>query len=470
MRVSALSSLDMRGVWLILLLLSFAALLWFTGYGGAPLSAVADSATVPLPRSTSAATSEAPNPQREQVGEASGTNAPSPSAGRLRQVPGTTVHGRVLLANRAPAAGAGLHAGGSSTHADAGGAFTLVVDDPNADLVAWHPGQQPVVLTEVALHPDVVAGRAIEVVLAGTPLQIDGWLRLADGTPATGWHLMLHGGTLPSGDAGLPPASAEDFAAGAGAPNADRSSLMHVRDHPNVMAIGDSGAFAVHGLRLGCAYTLRAWNASTLQTVVSAPIPAGTRGYIFVVPPGSWRDRVRGRTIARDGAPVHGVRVRLSMRVHQNGDSEAYETGQEVRTDADGWFSFLRVPHEALLLRFDGDDVVSSQHELGAHAPADDLLIQLQTLCRLRCLRAPDTPRACSLRVLDAQQNDLRVTWEGVAGHRHGGTRIQWPEGEPSIQLGVSDAAVWLILEVDGTEVRRVAVNLRRDEMTVIRL
>lgn len=296
-----------------------------------------------------------------------------------------TVRGRVLLGNGDAASGASVHAGRHSTTTRIDGTFVLQVDGSGVDLVAWLEGQQPAVVADVAQRPEVVAGRTLDVVLPGPPLTIDGWLRLADGRPAVGWKLMLHSGGLDVGHGGLPRATAEDLAIAGratwderGEPNV--GSMRGNGGHPNVRTIGEDGAFEVRGLRAGASYGLRAWNESTLQTVLSPPILAGTRGYVFVVPEGRWRERVRGRAIDRHGAALEGVRVRLTMRVHVDGGSESYQTGQEVRTDAAGRFEFARVPHQDLLLRFNRNGLASHYHELPAEAVADDLLIRLDRL------------------------------------------------------------------------------------------
>ncbi|MFY9341013.1 MAG: hypothetical protein WAT39_00895 [Planctomycetota bacterium] len=337
---------------------------------------------------------------------------------------------------------------------------------PDDDLCAWLVGYEPAVVADVAQLPDVLAGRPIDVPLRGASSTIDGWLVLADGTSAKGWRAHLHGGTTPVDDSQLPALTAEDLAAGGG-DDVDPNSQRPVRINPNLRETGDDGAFTFGGLRRGQDYVLRAWNQQTLQTASSSPVLAGTRGYRFVVPPGSFREHVNGRAIDRNGGGVPGVLVRLTMRAHKHGARESYETGQRVQTDGEGRFRFAQVIREDLLLRFDGEQVMSAQHELRANDPGIDLLVRLSMLCRFRVEPDPNAPAPTSIRVLDTQQQPLRITYQ-LGKDRMAGQRIRWPDVAGQ-DLGVSDEAVWLVLEVEQREVRRVPLHLRSGVATVVR-
>ncbi len=389
------------------------------------------------------------------------------SARPASAAPAAIVRGRVLLPGGQPAAGADVRAGNQSANAADDGAFTLEVRSRDDDLAAWLVGYQPVIVADVAQLPDVVAARAIDVMLPGTALTIDGWLVAADGTPAKGWHVHLHGGATPVDDSELPVLTAEDFAAGVRDPE-DRNEQRPRRISPNLLEIGDDGAFLFGGLRRGQDYVLRAWNEDTLQTALSPPLRAGTRGYRFSVPPGSFREHVRGRAIDRHGGPIAGVRVRLTMRVHKSGHSESYETGQSVQADADGRFAFTQVIREDLLLRFDGEHVVSHYHEFRANDPGDDVLVRLGMLCRFRVEPDPDAIAPASFRVLDAQQQPLRLTRQ-VMKETQRALRIRIAPDDPWRDMTVSDEAAWLLFEVAEREVRRVPLQLRRGELNVVR-
>jgi hypothetical protein len=395
---------------------------------------------------------------------------PTPASSRS----GRTVRGRVVFASGQPAAEVTVAIATDRTETTADGAFQLECTSDDAALVATRIGHEPTVVAAVATQPEVVEGRELTVVLLGPALTITGWLVQTDGTPCAGWHLDLHGGgtyvdTEGADVAGLgaplrPMFLAEDLAAGA---HEESLGGWTLAKNPNDQRVGADGAFSIGGLRTGCDYVLRARNETTLQTVKSLPIRAGTQGLRFVVPEGSWRERVHGRVIDRNGGAIAGVRVRLTMRVHRNGNGETYETGQEDRTWANGQFTFTHVPHEDLLLRFDQGDIESLYHAFPATDPGNDLLITLSSPCRFRCEPAANLPAPTTLRVLDEHQCPLRVGHEVRPGHSTGGLRLAMPALGGEFQ--VSDRAAWLVFEVDEQEIRRLPLRLRRGEATLVR-
>lgn len=384
----------------------------------------------------------------------------------------SVVRGRVLLPSGEPAADASVRIGGRATQAAADGAFELRCQDGEA-LVAFLAGFEPVCIDDVAQQPAVRARQRLDVQLPGASLTIDGQLVTADGAPAKGWFLRLHGGTTDCADDGHPPLTAEDFAAGAMVARAQELQSngwpLAQRRSPNETLVGDDGRFRVAGLRRGHDYVLRAWNQTTLQTAISPPIPAGASGYRFVVPAGEWRERVFGRVIDRQGGAIAGVRVRLTMRVHRSARGESYETGQEARTTGDGSFEFRRVVRDDLLLRFDGPDVRSKYVELPAAAPGEDLLVQLGCECVLQFEPAPGVPLPTAVRVLDQAGNALRFTRQIREGESQSGQRLPTPGGASVLTLRVGDDACWLVLEREGQGERRVPVRVQRGEVATVR-
>ena len=460
----------MRSAIVLVLLLGCAWLLWWSLGDDVPPLEPAAAAEQQEPEPAQPATSDAATRDAEAENEREAVFVPPPedtTPGAKKTSFTQTVRGRVLHADNTPAAGAGVRAGKAATTAADDGTFTLDVRSPDDDLAAWLAGQEPALVPDVAQLPEVIAGRTIDVVLPGAALTIDGWLFGPDGRPAKGWRLHLHGGAIPVDDSSLPVLSAEDLAAGASVRNDPRGRWQR-GVNPNERDIGDDGAFVFGGLRRNRDYVLRAWNQHTLQTAVSPPLRAGTRGYTFVVPQGSFREQVRGRAIDRQGGAIAGVRVRLTMRVHKSRGGESYETGQTVLTDADGRFAFVQVIREDLLLRFDGDQVVTLYHELRADEPGDDVLVRLGTLCRFRFEPSAFAARPTSFRVLDTQGQPLRMMRK-ASEQIQNGPRLEWKDGDDAREIMVSDEAAWLSIEVDAREVRRVPLQLGRDEVAVVR-
>ena len=403
-------------------------------------------------------------------------------AAPVKASPPRGVVGFVRLPSGLPASGADVWVARRRTKADATGAFRIDCNGDAESLVALLAGHEPAVIEAVATRPEVVAGLTLIVDLKGPAPNITGWLVDAKGSPCKDWHIDQHSGGATIDHDGLPRLSAEDLAAGATAPSNDasgagatmlptgpRTGTDPTAVHPNDQRVTADGAFTIGGLRTGFDYVLRARNESTLQTVKSLPIRAGTQGFRFVVPDGAWRERVHGRAIDRSGGPIAGVRVRLTMRVHKSGNGESYQTGQEVRTDADGRFTFHRVPCEDLLLRFDEANVESLYHEFRADDSGENLLITLHGACRFRFTPVPGLGATTSLRVLDAGQQALPLVYEFGNGDRLGSRSMVLPAGTDTCEFTVSDRAAWLVLEVDAREIRRLPLLLRRGETLVVR-
>lgn len=374
--------------------------------------------------------------------------APEPAAAGRGD--SAVVHGRVHLADGSPVPYAVVRASGNLARTDRRGEFTIVMCADGDDLaVIANPAVTPqirglAVVEDVLARSDVRAGQSLDVAMPDAALAIDGGLVLADGTPARDWQLLLTGGTTDCGSRCLPALSAGDFAAGARSTREVATSPGEPErndgTNPNHCRVGDDGTFRVGGLRADHDYVLRAWNASTLQVAFSPPIRAGTSGYRFVVPPGEWRD-VYGRTIDRNGAPIAGVQVRLTLREHVSAGGEIYVTGQQVMTDADGRFRLSRVPLQDLLLRFDASGVMPSQIDFGPRSPSD-LLIPLAAVCRFRFELVEGSLQPTSVRVLDASQRPLRLTRWIAEGQSESGQRLRWPsdgsagEWSPSMPSG----------------------------------
>jgi hypothetical protein len=415
----------------------------------------------------------------EPAVRASAEREPAPVATGGGDAPVRVLHGRVRLPTGEGTL-ASVRVGKRTLATAADGVFAIEVHEGDG-LLAWRREYEPVQIADVMRFTD---GEPLDVALRGKACSIDGVLVTVDGAPCKGWKVDLCGGTLDCGNTELPKLSVEDLVASGRSAN-DRVFLGRVafddgadgrvlRDHtvlsenPNECPIGDDGAFRIGGLRRGHVYELRAWNEKTLQTVRSGPIAAPASGYRFVAPTGEWRERVHGRVIDRRGAPLAGVQVRLTMRVHKNGGSESYETGQTVVTAADGAFTFTHVPCIDLLLRFNGSEVVSLYREFPGNEPADDLVVPLVCQGSFRFESATGVPVPTSLRVLDAGGRALRTSRQLGEGRSVSGERLVWPGDDPNEVFEVSDDAAWLVLEVKGGELRRVPLLLARGEVRLV--
>lgn len=372
--------------------------------------------------------------------------------------------GRVVRQNGDPAHGAIVQLGRHRATADERGEFAIETGDveADADLVAVFIGDQPAVVADVLATNGT---RPLNIVLDGAALPIDGWLLDADGLPCEGWNLELYRGTVGGWDL-FPPMLAEDVAAGGrlDLEGVDQNGWPLRDSGPNRQLIGEDGAFHVRGLRRGRDYVLRAWNEQTLQTVVSEPFRAGARGVVFTVPDVGVRPRVNGIVRSRFGAPIPGVRVRLTMRVHQSGGSTSFQTGQTCKTDAQGRFEFVDVLRQELLLRFTGGHVRSLYSEFPSEEDGVGLDIVLTTSCAIRF----ESARACDeIVLLDAELKPLKVSRKLEPGRTTSGRSVPLEDGK-STELSVPDDACWVLVRNGGEDVARLALKLEPGPVQVV--
>jgi hypothetical protein len=410
----------------------------------------------PVPVVESSAT-----PTRRSVPQPEPPEVPDPA----ESIPGVT--GVVLTGPSAPAPGAFVRLAQDVVRTDAAGRFAFEsADRPgDAELLVMHEGFEPTTVARVLLRPEVVRGEPLTVVLSGQALTIEGTLVSEAGAPCVGWNLCLWRGAA-SGIDVFPPMLAEDVAAGANPNPQTRSWVRADPINPNHRRIGELGEFTIGGLRRGGDYVLRAWNEGTLQVVLSPPIPAGTRGYRFVVPVPDVRPMVHGIVQNKLGAPLARVLVRLTMRVFEGSGTTSYHSNHEVVTEADGAFAFSHVPRQDLLLRFTGDGIASLYRELPASEPGQDLVVELATTCSMRLALGP----ACvadSFTVLDAAGDTLRLTEQRGPGQSSSGTSGRVRAGASPVYW-LHDSATIVVLRHGEYEIDRRPIRLWPDRENVV--
>jgi len=395
-----------------------------------------------------------------------------------------SLHGRVVHAEGPPAVGATVVLGDARATTDAFGRFELRLDfesgprgGPGGDaaLVAVKHGYSPAVVAGYGARARTAAERddLVELVIPGEAGEISGVVYDADGSPAEGWRVKLLDGTvIAEGD--FFPLTAEEVA--------DDPEAAFVLDHRRVTnAAGgvspsawrrgfhetdELGRFDFAGLELDRTYVLRAWNERTLQVVESEPIPTGARGVALYAPTEPPRPFVDGVVVGTDGAPLAGVRCRLTMVEHRTASGTWMTSGQTVRTGPDGAFRFVDVPRVELFVRFDG-------HGGGTHldlAPAEEyrgVRVVLERPGRFRLAGAAGTS-ADEAAVLDAAGETLRVRVENADGETRSLSRLPVLDGR-SPAAEVSESARLLVLYREGREVGRRALAIRPGEEVVVR-
>ncbi len=387
------------------------------------------------------------------------------------------VEGSVFAEGRG-AVGAKVQAGPHRTETDEKGFFKVPAGGIDADdaLVVVHAGYAPYVDAEFGTKVQLGERWFLRLELLHRAASIAGRLVDANGEACAGWSLKLLSGTEVDPNV-FPPLFAEDLAAG----GEILEHMVDARDvtlgrggfsrptgkSPNQQRTGENGSFRIDGLVPFQSYVLRAWNPQTLQIVESDPVRAPNESYLFRVPTDVFRDRVWGTVRGLDGTPIANVRVRLTMRVHQNRRGTSFHTGQSTHTGPDGAFEFADVPRVDLLLRFTGEEVASLYREFPAYEEGANLDVRLARRCHFRFETTPGPDAPDALRLLDRFGEPLRMKI-AEAGRSSSPDRVRIENGRTGV-LGADENARWLVLEKDGKELRRISLRLTPGEVAVVR-
>lgn len=360
--------------------------------------------------------------------------------------------GVVLHYDGSPAASATVLLGRDRTLADENGRFSLTLGRAGSQrgpLVAFKVGYQAAVLHDIV--PTYIdrglSPPPLELVLGPVALSIEGEVRDAAGAPCSGWVVSLPDGEHASVNQ-APPVLVEDL----------------VRGGSREIATEESGRFLLEGLAARD-YTVHAYDPESLVQVRSAPVPAGSR-VVLRVPEGAFRERLSGRVLASDGAPIAGVQVRPAICTARSGQAASWWSGSFVETDALGRFELREVPRHDVFLSVQGAAILSSRHELVADAPDEGYTVEVVRRCRFRVSWAAARP-GDHFALMDEDETMLSIMEvQARSSSTHGVRPLENGESPP---LSVSEEATAIILLREGEEVARHPVRLIPEELTVIR-
>jgi hypothetical protein len=349
--------------------------------------------------------------------------------------------GVVLHDDGRPAASATVLLGRDRTNADEAGRFSLTLGKDGLQrgpLVAYKVDYQAALLHDVV--PTYIdrglSPPPLELVLGPPALTIQGEVRDAAGAPCLGWVVALLDGEHASVRQ-APPILVEDL----------------VREGPRQIVTDEEGQFLLEGLSARD-YTVRAYDPERLVQVRSEPVPAGSR-VVLRVPEGAFRERLSGRVLARDGAPTA-----------RSGPASSWWSGSSVETDALGRFELREVPRHDVFLSVQGEQVISSRHELDADAPDEGNTVEVIRRCRFRVSWAAAQP-GDQFALVDHDESMLSIMEIRASSSSSRGV---WPlENGESPPLSVSEEAIAILLLREGEEVARHPVRLDSDELTVVR-
>lgn len=377
---------------------------------------------------------------------------------REPEVTGAVLEGVVVHEDGSPAPGAFVHLDDRKTETDERGGFRLEIwsTEGDAPLVATKKGFQAAVFPEYGRVIDATDGHPppARLVLGPAPLTIAGRVLEIDGTPCRGWSVSIALGTAITQNR-IPVITAESLAAG--------KEIQKSTD--------EQGAFELEGLR-DMPYVLQAWGRDG-RMIRSAPIDAGTRDVELRCEPDAYVDRIRGRVVSRDGLPLAGLDVSVSLVTFETSFGSSWYTVKRAKTRDDGTFEIERVPRRFTRLSVDGEGVQATTRTI------DELDLDRQVVLdrpveivvvrtfRFRFESGPGEEVPTGLEVLDAEGAMLDlVTRE--AQSMSSGPGAQLTDGRSHV-LSVSEDAARLVLYKDGEILSSQPLRLAPGEIVTVR-
>jgi protocatechuate 3,4-dioxygenase beta subunit len=392
-----------------------------------------------------------------------------------------SIQGLVVDAHGVPVPGARVGLGGIVQRADDRGAFLIDDDGMGATLAAVATGHRRGVLAraEAGFPPFVT------LTLGGTPLAIRGRVVDASGNGVAGAKVWCLDPT--SFCESREPLVTEGLSAG-------MTTLMELRERfergelkdPQAVfrstatcgwpwvATGADGTFVLSGLDAR-AYSLRAMDDETLTTVEGGAVAAGSQGVQLVLPTTQRFERLTGTVVSRTGQPVAGVRLAVQTDTQTlRGNTMHAQAVARTTSDAEGRFVLPKVPHRGVYLRLDGDGILPLEYGRGQAGGLVELVglggdTRLTVSVRLHVqIELLDAAAADCIRVLDADAKPVALTVFQGRG-RSDTDRLELTGGR-SAAFVVPEGATTLVLEKNGSEVRREILSLLPGTLNTLRL
>jgi hypothetical protein len=255
-----------------------------------------------------------------------------------------------------------------------------------------------------------------------------------------------------------------------------------LRDMPTVFwnfAVTDSGGgFELAGL-CDRNYRLAVLDPQSLLRFESDPIAAGTIDALVRVPGSCYVEKLEGRVLSLAGRPVPGAWVApcvdvLTVRIDEHSRSTFDYPAKPVQTDAEGRFSFERLPREHAYLKISGEDVLPTEWARGgaggigkaAGEQPGEIVIRVELSFHVQVEFAPGS--ADELRALDEQGRPVPVhVFEGTSSMTTDSLSL---EGGRSKILVVGENTATLLLFKAGAEVRRAPLTLAPGQLNRVQL
>lgn len=375
----------------------------------------------------------------------------------LKHAPWVT--GLVVHADGSPAREAGVLLGDNRTVCDDRGRFELPLGNRTRredTLVAHVPGFQSAVVPSFGARVDGGGSTTdVRVQLGGTTLSIRGRVFDASGAPDPHAVISLENGVVVN-EQRYPAMTAEELGGrwGYGASTDGRSN--------GGVRASSTGEFEIGGL-FERAYRLRV--RSKAMRYETDPIAAGSIDVDVRPPASAFLAKLRGVVLARDRTPLAGIDVDVLIDRSDRPEIEREKIASR-RTDARGAFELAYVPRRHGQLQIRGDRIRGVTRDLVDVRDDEVLELVVDRTVRFQIVAGASTPRATSVRALDASGEPLVLDgW--VVFDRRMETTWKLADGA-SPPLTTAESMATLVFYADEREIERREVRVAPGELVLI--
>ena len=394
---------------------------------------------------------------------------PGPDDGPLRIWMAPAREASVVLVGTLLDAGGGLVTDGTVGCEDrfvktgADGSYRLAIherDAADARLWAAAPERQALVLDDaLALSIEQPDGtRLLDLVLPGEALAIHGRVLGPDGQP---WpDVLVYPWQLDEPSWRGP---VEEFCV-----PQDREGHRMLNGKRLYATTAADGTFRLGGLRR-TGYRLRALHTGTHAATLVDDVFGGSEGIEIRFPANAVLAEVRGVLRDPSGQPVAGAGISIMVPNWKSSRGSSAQPAVSTTSDEDGRFVLEDVPTGDAELVAEDPDHVRTEVPIDAAVPFAgvplDVVVTIPRRCHLKLDVQDSCPEARRFEVHDADGRKLDL-------FAMTGTGASWTTGRTldegrSEVLQVSEFGVTLVLlDGDGSEVRRVPLQLRPGEVT----
>lgn len=333
------------------------------------------------------------------------------------------------------------------------------IPEDGVSLIAAKRGCQIGMITGFGSKPKEIPLQSyVEIRIGGPTLEISGRLLDAGGEPLAGAFFLLWGEEPVIGES-----MAEELAvAGEVVPLED--SMHWLQATRESCRSDDNGAFRLRGLS-DRSYRLRIVDFEKGFAMTTDPIPAGSANVTIRIPKDAFRETLTGRVINREGEPLSGVRVIVSMWVARHSRRSSLRTLKSVFTGEDGRFDFQGVCRlDTVRVRALGEGILDQERYIEPDDPDEEIILVVEERCHFR-VELYDPSSAEGFRILDSRGEVLMIHHFGAIDGDRGYKIFHLVEGKSPV-LSVSDRAC--TLELLGENGRRVPIRLSAGEVTVL--